>query len=188
MTLKPSSVPLLGMLTWRPMTGYDLKNEIDGSLGNFWSESFGQIYPQLKALNETGLIEKVPSEISGSSTKTPFAITDAGRAALAEWISVEPANRPPRDELLLKIFFASEGDAHVVRDHCRKAREEAVARLRTFEGIGMKLDVLGAGHAKAKYWRMTLNLGISQTRNFISWCDETVAAFATHSNTEENQS
>ncbi|MEH6524428.1 MAG: helix-turn-helix transcriptional regulator [Sneathiella sp.] len=59
MTLKRSSIPMLGLLTWRPMSGYELKQEIEGSLENYWSESFGQLYPHLRELHRSGLIEEL---------------------------------------------------------------------------------------------------------------------------------
>lgn len=177
MPLSSSSIPILGLLTWRPLSGYELKREIEGSLKNFWSESFGQLYPQLHALNKAGLIERAPSETQSNRAKKAYRITKAGRDALSDWIAKDPVSRPPRDELLLKVFFASEGDWQVVRDHCRKAREEAVATLRKYEAIEDKLRALKKHQDKAKYWRMTLRLGISQTREFISWCDETLSEF-----------
>ena len=41
---------LLGLLTIEPMSGYDPGLTIRGSVGHFWNESFGQIYPSLKKL------------------------------------------------------------------------------------------------------------------------------------------
>ena len=41
---------LLGLLAIQPMSGYDLGQNIRTSVGHFWNESYGQIYPNLKAL------------------------------------------------------------------------------------------------------------------------------------------
>ena len=41
---------LLGMLSLGPMSGYEIRQPIEESIGNFWRESFGQIYPTLKRL------------------------------------------------------------------------------------------------------------------------------------------
>lgn len=176
--LTSSSIPILGMLTWRPMAGYEIKREIQGSLENFWSESFGQIYPQLRLLREAGLIEIAPSEQTAGKTKNVYAITNAGREALKEWISDAPSNRPPRNELLLKVFFASEGDRLAICDHCRHAREKAVTRLRKYQSIERRIATAKADQGKARYWRMTLKMGIAEAQTFITWCDETLREFA----------
>jgi len=185
MALTPSSMPILGMLTWRPMAGYEIRQEIQGSIGNFWSESFGQIYPQLRILSEAGLIKILPGEQSTGQSKKTYEITDTGRQALRDWIARDPVNRPPRDELLLKVFFAPEGDRQRVRDHIKKARDEAVARLRTFQVIETQLQKLTAHQDKSRFWRMTLKLGISDAQTFIAWCDEALAEFRDE-NTNEN--
>jgi DNA-binding PadR family transcriptional regulator len=36
---------VLGFLTWRPMSGYDIKKIVEQSVSNFWSESYGQGWP-----------------------------------------------------------------------------------------------------------------------------------------------
>ncbi|MFW6201785.1 MAG: hypothetical protein ACOC8B_04355 [Gemmatimonadota bacterium] len=39
---------LLGVLAGGPKTGYEIKRMIDESIGHFWSESYGRIYPGLE--------------------------------------------------------------------------------------------------------------------------------------------
>lgn len=177
MSIKTASIPILGLLTVRPMSGYDLKKAIELSLSFFWSESFGQLYPQLKTLCEAGLIEQMPQDNKSGREKKTYKITAQGQGALADWILKNPVVRPQRDELLLKMFFASEGDPMAVRDHCVNSRAEAEARLARYEGIDAGLRDSAEDPKKAKYWRMTLKLGISQTKNYIQWCDEVVNEF-----------
>jgi DNA-binding PadR family transcriptional regulator len=174
MALKRSSIPLLGLLTWRPMSGYEIKQEIEGSLENFWSESFGQLYPHLRDLHQSGLIEEINAAANEGRSKRTYAITDEGRQALRHWVSEAPASRPPRNELLLKVFFASEGNKADVLAHCRSARAEAMATLEKYKRIDAQLTELAKDTTKARYWRMTLSFGLSQTRSLISWCDATI--------------
>jgi DNA-binding PadR family transcriptional regulator len=177
MTIKTASIPILGLLTVRPMSGYDLKKAIDISLNFFWSESFGQLYPQLKKLKEDGLIALLPQQEPSGREKKTYEITAQGRDVLAAWILQNPVIRPQRDGLLLKMFFATEGDPRAIRNHCVKSRAEAVALLQRYEAIDAELRDISEDRDKAKYWRMTLKLGISQTQNYIGWCDDVVSEF-----------
>lgn len=177
MTIKTASIPILGLLTVRPMSGYDLKKAIEISLNFFWSESFGQLYPQLKSLCEKGLIEQLPQDNKSGREKKTYRITPEGQGVLADWILKNPVVRPQRDELLLKLFFASEGDPMAVRDHCLQSRAEAKMLLARYEGIDAGLRDTTENPEKARYWRMTLKLGISQTKNYIQWCDDVVKDF-----------
>ena len=74
---------LLGMLTMGETSGYELKQRIEWSIGNFWSESYGQIYLTLKRLEREGLVVSSPGGRAGQKI---YAITEPGRAHLAEWL------------------------------------------------------------------------------------------------------
>src|SRR5215211_2439172 len=54
---------ILGMLALGKRTGYEIKALVDVSTRFFWAASYGQIYPELKRLEEAGLIrgEEDPS-------------------------------------------------------------------------------------------------------------------------------
>ena len=45
-----SRYAVLGMLSMGLKTGYAMKKHVEGNLGHFWSESYGQIYPVLRQL------------------------------------------------------------------------------------------------------------------------------------------
>ena len=70
---------LLSLLNEQPMHGYDLIQALSDRFGGTYVPSAGTIYPRLAKLQEEGLVEK---ETDGR--KTVYAITNAGRAELAE--------------------------------------------------------------------------------------------------------
>src|SRR5208282_3571760 len=47
-----SKYAILGMLDFCPMSGYDLRKYAASSIGHFWKEDYGHIYPTLKLLLE----------------------------------------------------------------------------------------------------------------------------------------
>ena len=56
MELSATGKVILGMLAARPRSGYEVKQLVDKSARFFWAASYGQIYPELKKLEEAGLI------------------------------------------------------------------------------------------------------------------------------------
>lgn len=101
---------ILGFLTLGPMSGYDIKKLIEDSVANFWSESFGQLYPALRWLTQEGLIEKNEAPSEGGRPRHVYSINDREREALTSW-QREPTEPPPlRIELLLKLFFGARTD------------------------------------------------------------------------------
>src|SRR5436305_15098553 len=77
---------LLGLLSMKPQSGYELKKLIEESIGNFWSESFGQIYPTLRRMVAAGLVEMMESQGVGRREKKVYRLTDAGSARQQEWL------------------------------------------------------------------------------------------------------
>ena len=70
---------LLSLLSERPMHGYELIQALGDRFGGTYVPSAGTIYPRLAKLEEEKLVEK-----EADGRKTVYAITDAGRAELAE--------------------------------------------------------------------------------------------------------
>jgi DNA-binding PadR family transcriptional regulator len=163
---------ILGSLTLRPMSGYDIKKGIEGSIANFWSESYGQIYPILKRLAAEGAVERIDEPAEGKRPRHVYAITDEGRERLAAWLR-EPAEPPPvRIELLLKLFFG----AHVERETSKRQIEEYRARmtidLERYRAIAETIGAESNDHPHAPYWLLTLRFGIRDREAHIAWCDE----------------
>jgi DNA-binding PadR family transcriptional regulator len=70
---------LLSLLDESPKHGYELIQALSERFGGTYSPSAGTIYPRLAKLEEEGLVTKTTD-----GRKTVYAITEAGRAELAE--------------------------------------------------------------------------------------------------------
>jgi PadR family transcriptional regulator, regulatory protein AphA len=96
---------ILGLIRERPMSGYDLKRSVDRTIRHFWAASFGQIYPELKRLENAGWIDG-ESAANGARSRRIYDITALGRAALEGWLHGRETRLELRDESLLRLFFA----------------------------------------------------------------------------------
>ena len=56
---------ILGLLEYKPMTGYDLKKIFEESVVNFWAASQSQIYRELDLLEVKGYLKSVIEPQSG---------------------------------------------------------------------------------------------------------------------------
>src|SRR5688500_12085605 len=104
---------VLGLLSLRPMSGYDMKGVVDSSTRFFWAASYGQIYPELRRLEADGLVAS-ESTPAGGRRRTLYRLTDAGGRALDEWLLGAGAGYELRDLGLLKLFLAGRLDAEGV--------------------------------------------------------------------------
>jgi PadR family transcriptional regulator, regulatory protein AphA len=100
-----SEYAILGMLSLKPMSGYDIRKNVQQSIAHFWNESYGQIYPTLRRLAARSLVERHAGEGNRRSRRQVYALTKKGRLHLRGWLAEAPQQRPFRNELLLKLFF-----------------------------------------------------------------------------------
>lgn len=164
---------LLGMLSLGPMTGYEIRHRIEASIGNFWSESFGQIYPTLAKLHEQGFVKVKPAHKAGGKE---YSLTSAGRKRLREWLGEMPQPRKPRNELLLKLFFASPGEAATARAQVSEHHSAYAADLLRYQVITQQVKTAQAQNPNLPFFLMTLNYGLAQSRALLAWADQTIAA------------
>jgi DNA-binding PadR family transcriptional regulator len=105
--LPTTSYVILGLLTFREMSGYDLKQLINKSITHFyWSPAKSQIYGELRRLESHGLVtmRDVPQTLR--PYKRLYQITPEGTEAMLQWLrssGVEPDSY--KSALLLKTFF-----------------------------------------------------------------------------------
>src|SRR5580658_3785360 len=109
MVNKPTAHVILGILAIHPhQSGYEIRKTVQQCVGFFWGESFGQIYPTLKRLLADGLIVADASSSQTRPRRREYSITAVGLSNLQKWLAVPFRDDPPRDEFLLKMFFANE--------------------------------------------------------------------------------
>ena len=166
MELSPTAYVILGMLGWRPMSGYEIKSLVDKSTRFFWAASYGQIYPELRRLAAAGLIEGKASP-QGGRRRNVYRLTAAGRRALRRWLGVDANVFELRDEGLLKLFFAESagGEAAIqALDAKRREHERVLAHLEGIEAKGRPDGFAG----------LVLRYGIECNRWQADWCERTM--------------
>jgi DNA-binding PadR family transcriptional regulator len=138
--LPSTSYAVLGLLSFgRELSGYELKKWADHSLRYFyWSPALSNIYSELRRLESRGYVEARAVAQDDLRNKRLFAITPAGRAALAAWVEGQPpAPLVTKDQLLLKVWAG-----HIVereRLEALVAEEEHVA-TETRDAVRYSLD------------------------------------------------
>lgn len=164
---------LLGLLALRPMSGYDLRALIARSIGHFWSESYGQIYPALKALSAAGMVEKKTERKKGRPDRNVFSLTPDGRKRLKDWLKIGPAvQEVPRSELLLKLFFGHHVPAEISRSHIQSFLETHEGALQQYTAMEKRLQREESDDPQLPYWLMTLSFGRHRSAALIGWAKE----------------
>lgn len=166
---------ILGALSISPMTGYAVREEIRETLGHFWSESFGQIYPALAQLEGAGLIS--PQE-GGSGRSRKYELTAAGIARLRGLLAEPPQPPKPRNGLLLRLFFGAQLGPEACRQLVREARRQAEDRLAQMEAARVALASDPNLAQDAPYILLTIAAGEHSARATVAWADEALDELA----------
>lgn len=88
---------------------YDVKVEAARTVALFWSMPHAQVYAQCDRLAAAGLLSEVRQE--GGRNRRQMKLTDAGRAALAQWLA-DPTFVPveARERGILKLWFGARAE------------------------------------------------------------------------------
>jgi DNA-binding PadR family transcriptional regulator len=161
--LSPTAYVVLGMLGLGARTGYDIKGIVDQSTRFFWAASYGQIYPELRRLENAGFVSGKLAPTGGRKRKE-YELTVAGRHALAAWAASPPRMPELRDENLLKLFFA---DA--------LPREQALEQLRMRrqgheQFLGILQEIADRPGEDPPFVDLVLRYGIDYAEFNIEWC------------------
>ncbi|HLB23963.1 MAG TPA: PadR family transcriptional regulator [Dehalococcoidia bacterium] len=169
---------LLGILTVRPMTGYELKQFFDSSVQHFWNAELSQIYPTLKSLEEQGWVDKHVEVQESRPNKKIYEITGSGRDEFARWVRNPQPPADLRDPFLIKVFFGTELPVEDVLVLLRRQMEEqqkvlgfseSVLRERIREGVH---SLHSTRHGL--FWTLTLELANAYRRAYIDWCERSM--------------
>ena len=165
--VNPTAGSILGFLaSFGSLTGWDLDQVIDTSIGNFWNVTRSQVYRELRNLATRGLVVQGDS---GPRDRTPYDITEAGRAALHAWLARDPGPDVIRHRLLLTVFFRD----HLAPDRLaeilaaqRAEHERTLARYQELQRD------LGVEDSRAT----TLCFGTAYEEALLAWIDSVAAS------------
>jgi DNA-binding PadR family transcriptional regulator len=165
--MEPTAVTwaVLGLLSRRELSGYDLKTAIDRAIRHFWAASYGQIYPELRRLEERGWITGIDAARGGRSRRV-YRITSEGRAALVGWLHGRETRIELRDESLLRLFFADQLPPEEGLGLLRARREGYRAM---FEYLRSLDD--GSGVADPPFIDLVYRWGLDYCEWGIEWCN-----------------
>lgn len=173
-----SKYALLGVLSHHSGSGYDIKKFCDQSIGYFWNENYGHIYPVLKKLEEENLITKTTEETEGHPQKNIYSITQKGKDDLNNWLTLPIDEVPRRSEILLKIFFSTEIPTKDIIKRLEDVKNDCINGFNELSKVEMRLksDEFTKSNSKKDLalWTITVKCGIKNVQAEIEWCDDAI--------------
>jgi len=167
---------LLGVLSLMSGSGYDIKKFCDSSIGYFWNENYGHIYPVLKTMEQEEMITKKVEQTEGRPSKNVYSITEKGREELKEWLMLPVEHEPSRSELLLKIFWSRNIPVENIIEKFQQIKKESEKIISHYSNVEntLKANKDQIDKKDLVLWIITLSAGKYDAEAKIKWCEETL--------------
>jgi DNA-binding PadR family transcriptional regulator len=152
--LNATAAALLGLLHDGPKTGGQLVAEAGERFGAFFSVTRSQVYRELPALADAGLLRLGKQ---GPRSSQQYVLTAAGKKAFKTWLLTEPGPDHLRSPLILRLVHAGSltakqraGLVDTARSVYGAEQESAKTAVKTAEDPYAKaVAEFGLAHAKA---------------------------------------
>jgi PadR family transcriptional regulator AphA len=173
---------ILGLLTYGPTTGYDLKKIFDKSISQVWAASLSQIYRELSALEKKGYVSSSIQKQEDRPDKRIYKITEQGKNVFLRWLSDFPENLsfPKRDEFMLRIFFGSRLEKNQLINEFKRFIVQKKQYLKTLEEIENSFDIcssqflVDSAEKEELFWHLTIKRGQMTLEVLIKWAEECI--------------
>lgn len=180
-TLPDTTYAVLGLLdktttSGSPGTsGYDLAALAERSLGYFWPISRTLMYRELARLESLGWVGSEPVPQDRLPDKRIWSTSEAGRSALADWLT-QPAVTPNRDRngFLLKFFLGARMPPYALRALLVDYRESLQLTRDSLAAVADQLT----GIATARMGRLAALHGLRTAEARLEWIEEVEAELA----------
>ena len=131
--LTTTSYLILGLLTSRDWSAYELTEQMGRGLVEIWPRAGRHWYDAPKRLLADGLITARKETSAGRRQRTVYSITRSGRKALRRWLATTPDPPALEFEGMVRVLVAEQGSLDDLRATLRTIEEQARVRRTLFE-------------------------------------------------------
>ena len=161
---------ILGLLSWKPFSGYDMKKVFEESSTMYWSGNNNQIYRSLLQLTEEGLVTNEVQHQENSPSKKLYFITDDGLAELKEWVLSSPELPELKNTFLVQLSWAYQLDddelKKIIANYENSIKMQLVLQQ---EKIRRGINSPNRNHRETLLWDKINENVLSFYKNEITW-------------------
>jgi len=165
--------PVLASLAAAPAHGYEIKRGLEERFGSAVAPlNIGQVYTSLQRLQRDELVVDEEAREGGRDRRV-YRLTDAGRAALEEWVGTASGPTRLRDDFFMKLVFAREIGLADPAELIARQRARYLGALRDLE------NVLAGGDADDSTTALVVEGAALHLEADLKWLDRCEAVLGT---------
>ncbi|KMK76525.1 PadR family transcriptional regulator [Alkalihalobacillus pseudalcaliphilus] len=159
---------LLGIISKKPITGYDVVRIFKQQMIYFWNSTHSQIYTELHKMENDNLIEHELVIQGTSPNKKVYSLTDSGKKDLIRWAIEEPLKTTKiKDEFLIKatIFpILTVNEINKLLDEVIEREEKILSMTKDWKEHFSSQEGQDVGTM------LTVEYGIRYSEMYLEWC------------------
>jgi PadR family transcriptional regulator, regulatory protein AphA len=177
---------ILGILSWKPSTGYELKKIFEDSSFMYWSGNNNQIYKALIKLEHEDLVISKVVHQDGAPSKKIYTITADGLKELKEWTLSTPEAPEIKKSFLLQLAWSDVLSNEELKELLSSYENELQLQLiMQYEKKRRSLYTPNRTPREALIWDMIHENIISTYQNELDWLRKTQQKLFEHEIMEE---
>lgn len=165
---------ILGILSWKPSTGYELKKIFEDSSFMYWSGNNNQIYKALMNLQKENLVTSEVIHQDSSPSKKIYTITEKGLKELKKWLMSSPEAPEIRKTFLVQLAWSDTLSNEELSEMLSKYEQEIKLQLiMQKEKQRRAINSPNRNPRERLIWEMISENIISTYNNELNWIRKT---------------
>lgn len=170
---------ILGLLSWKPSSGYDLKRIISDSDVFYWSGNNNQVYKNLIELQKEGLVIYQVQFQESLPAKKVYSITEKGLSELHQSLLKTPEPPELHKSFLIQLAWAEILSDEEILDLLRKYEDEIKNRLHMYQGQATRSKNSPNRSKREKYfWKCIAENFVNEYQAELAWIQKTRQEFS----------
>ena len=164
---------ILGLLSWQPLSGYDIKKLFAASEAFYWSGNNNQIYRSLVKLHKDGLVSQEVQHQESLPSRKVYSITEPGRARLKDWVQSAPELPQLKNPFLVQLAWADQLEPKELEALLAEYQAEVHTRLLMAREQARRKEVHPGRTAREAYlWEMIQDNWVAFYQSELDWIDK----------------
>ena len=185
--LTTTSYAVLAQVAVRPWSTYELAQQRVRYFRYVWPRAESAIYREVKRLSAMGLMQG-RKEYTGRRARTVYAITDAGTAALREWLGTPVSPFSMDFEAMLRIVVLPLGTKSEITGTLNQVRADAREMLQFGGEVKQEfIDGINVTQGQVYIRALVVDFFISLLNTVDAWADRTLAEIETWDELEPSE-
>jgi PadR family transcriptional regulator, regulatory protein AphA len=169
---------ILGLLSWKPSSGYDLKRIISDSDVFYWSGNNNQIYKSLIELQGEGLVTHQVQLQESLPAKKIYSITEKGLSELSRNLLAAPEVPELHKNFLIQLAWAEILSDEEIMSLLEKYADEIASRLLIYQAQAARPGSSPDRSKREKYlWKRIAENLINAYQTELDWVRKTQQEF-----------